>query len=225
MLDTRGWARFVSGLPGYDYWHVRQALTDSHLSYILVGLDELKASSPRAATLRALLAYVGTPLEEFPASPERPDPGRADLPLPTPGLMGRNRPVNYGSLWQRWTRGVRWTWVNDRYRDALPADFDAGLMALDTPRPAARQAGPIDRPGRLPRGSAHERIVASALSVYLKRQYRLPWRHGWRRRSIPRGGTRPRPPRVDPPGTGPGTGDRGSRGRRRRRADRPPCAD
>ena len=32
VLDTRGWARFVSGQPGYDYWHVRQALTDSHLA-------------------------------------------------------------------------------------------------------------------------------------------------------------------------------------------------
>jgi hypothetical protein len=74
VLDTRGWARFVSGLPGYDYWHVRQALTDSHLSYILVGLDELKAKSPRAETLRALLAYAGTPLAEFPSSPSDPTP-------------------------------------------------------------------------------------------------------------------------------------------------------
>jgi hypothetical protein len=74
VLDTRGWARFISGRPGYDYWHVRQALTDSKLSYILVGLDELMASSPRAATLRALLAYAGTPLEEFPASPTDPSP-------------------------------------------------------------------------------------------------------------------------------------------------------
>ena len=45
VLDTRGWARFVSGHAGYDYWHVRQALTDSHLSYIIVGLDELEARS------------------------------------------------------------------------------------------------------------------------------------------------------------------------------------
>ena len=29
VLDTRGWAAFVSGRPGYDYWHVRQALTDA----------------------------------------------------------------------------------------------------------------------------------------------------------------------------------------------------
>jgi hypothetical protein len=74
VLDTRGWARFISGLPGYDYWHVRQALTDSHLSYILVGIDELKSSSTRGETLRALLAYAATPIEQFPASPSDPTP-------------------------------------------------------------------------------------------------------------------------------------------------------
>ncbi len=56
-------------MPGYDYWHVRQALTDSHLSYIIVGLDELEARSSRARTLKALLAYSATPLKEFPAFP------------------------------------------------------------------------------------------------------------------------------------------------------------
>ncbi len=74
ILDTRGWAKFISGQPGYDYWHVRQALTDSHLSYILVGLDELSAVSPRAETLKALLAYAATPLVDFPASPGERDP-------------------------------------------------------------------------------------------------------------------------------------------------------
>ena len=74
ILDTRGWARFVSGRPGYDYWHVRQALTDSHLSYILVGLDEIHASSGRAATLKSLLAYSATPLMDFPASPDDRSP-------------------------------------------------------------------------------------------------------------------------------------------------------
>jgi hypothetical protein len=69
VLDTRGWARFISGQPGYDYWHVRQALTDSHLSYIVVGLDELRAKSPRALTLRTLLAYSATPVRDFPAFP------------------------------------------------------------------------------------------------------------------------------------------------------------
>ena len=69
VLDSRGWARFISGQDGYDYWHVRQALTDSHLSYIIVGLDELEANSARAATLNALLSYAATPLKEFPAFP------------------------------------------------------------------------------------------------------------------------------------------------------------
>jgi len=69
VLDTRGWAKFISDRPGYDYWHVKQALTDSHLSYVLVGLDELGAVSPRASTLNALLAYAATPIVEFPAAP------------------------------------------------------------------------------------------------------------------------------------------------------------
>jgi hypothetical protein len=66
VLDTRGWALFVRGGSGYDYWHVRQALTDHKLAYIVVGTDELKAHSKRAATLRALLAYAATPVAQFP---------------------------------------------------------------------------------------------------------------------------------------------------------------
>jgi hypothetical protein len=67
VLDTRGWARFISRAPGYDYWHVRQALTDWHLSYVVVGHEELAASSPRARTLSALLAYAATPIMDFPS--------------------------------------------------------------------------------------------------------------------------------------------------------------
>jgi len=66
VLDTRGWAMFVREGPGYDYWHVRQALTDSSLRYVVVGTDELKANSRRAATLRALLAYAARPVAGFP---------------------------------------------------------------------------------------------------------------------------------------------------------------
>lgn len=66
VLDTRGWATFVSGCNGYDFWHVRQALTDSRLAYIVVGADELNAGSRRAATLRALLAYAAEPVAAFP---------------------------------------------------------------------------------------------------------------------------------------------------------------
>jgi Dolichyl-phosphate-mannose-protein mannosyltransferase len=74
VLDTRGWAKFISGQPGYDYWHVRQALGDSHLAYIVVGLDELHAHSTRAKTLSSLLAFSATPVVDFPAFPGDPAP-------------------------------------------------------------------------------------------------------------------------------------------------------
>ncbi|SIO59370.1 Dolichyl-phosphate-mannose-protein mannosyltransferase [Singulisphaera sp. GP187] len=70
VLDTRGWAAFVSGRRSYDYWHVRQAFTDSQLRYVVVGTGELEAESRRAATLRAVLAYAADPVVEF---PERQD--------------------------------------------------------------------------------------------------------------------------------------------------------
>jgi hypothetical protein len=66
ILDTRGWASFVSNRPSYDYWHVRQALTDPHLAYVVVGADELSAPSPRAETLRAILAYSANAVAAFP---------------------------------------------------------------------------------------------------------------------------------------------------------------
>jgi Dolichyl-phosphate-mannose-protein mannosyltransferase len=66
VLDTRGWAAFVSGRPSYDYWHVRQALSDKNLAYVVAGDDELRSGSRRAATLRALLAYAAEPVAGFP---------------------------------------------------------------------------------------------------------------------------------------------------------------
>lgn len=70
VLDTRGWAAFTSGVRTYDYWHVRQALTDARLRYVVVGVDELKAGSRRAATLRALLGYAGELAAAFPGRPD-----------------------------------------------------------------------------------------------------------------------------------------------------------
>ena len=75
VLDTRGWAAFVSGMPSYDYWHVRQALTDQHLTYVVVGQDELDAESPRAKTLRAWLGHSATPLVDFPERENGRDAG------------------------------------------------------------------------------------------------------------------------------------------------------
>lgn len=85
----------------------------------------------------------------------------------------------YGSLWQRWARGVSWTWVNDRYRGRLPEDFDASLMTLESRdryhekqgRSTARVV--FHEPGQTRR--THGEPTPESLSVYLKRQYRLPW--------------------------------------------------
>lgn len=67
VLDTRGWAAFDWGGPSYDPWHIRQAITDSRLAFIVVGADELSASSRRAETLRALLDFACEPAAAFPA--------------------------------------------------------------------------------------------------------------------------------------------------------------
>jgi len=76
VLDTRGWARFVADkLVGYDYWHVRQALSDQGLAFVVVGRDELEADSPRARTLGALLAYAATPVQDFPVRVGKRDVG------------------------------------------------------------------------------------------------------------------------------------------------------
>lgn len=66
VLDTRGWAAFVSGLRRYDYWHVRQALTDQRLAFVVVGADELRTSTPRAETLRVMLGHAAKPVASFP---------------------------------------------------------------------------------------------------------------------------------------------------------------
>lgn len=76
ILDTRGWARFVADkLVGYDYWHVRQALGDRGLAFVVVGRDELEADSPRARTLSALLAHAATPVQDFPVRVGKRDVG------------------------------------------------------------------------------------------------------------------------------------------------------
>ncbi len=92
--------------------------------------------------------------------------------------MGRDRPVNYGSLWQRWTRGVAWTWVNERYRSCLPEDVAAEVMGLDAQDrlhvKQGRSTARVVFHGGEPTRSEGE-CPPDRLSVYLKRQYRLPW--------------------------------------------------
>jgi 4-amino-4-deoxy-L-arabinose transferase-like glycosyltransferase len=74
ILDTKGWALFLTRMPGYDAWHVPQALTDSRLAYVVVGRDELNAGSPRAQALRQILSASGDPVASFSESPTGSEP-------------------------------------------------------------------------------------------------------------------------------------------------------
>ncbi len=76
--------------------------------------------------------------------------------------------MSYGSLWQRWSRGVSWTWINEQYRARLPDDLGANVMTLESrDRFHAKQ------------GRSTARVVLDRadrpLAVYLKRHFRLPW--------------------------------------------------
>jgi heptose I phosphotransferase len=77
--------------------------------------------------------------------------------------------VSYGSLLERWVRGVSWSWINEEFRARLPADFACTVMSLESrDRYHAKQ------------GRSTARLVLKTtdqpLSVYLKRHFRLPWR-------------------------------------------------
>jgi heptose I phosphotransferase len=74
----------------------------------------------------------------------------------------------FGSIWHRLARGTRWTWLDDRYRAALPADLGDTVMDLSSrDRLHAKQ------------GRSTARVVfhgpGGPVPVYLKRHYRLPW--------------------------------------------------
>ena len=155
-------------MQGYDYWHVRQALTDSHLSYIIVGLDELEARSARAPDAQGLAGLRGDAARGVSRLSRRSNGRRSPLSLSPPRHLGRTGPVSYGSLWQRWSRGVSWTWINEQYRARLPDDLGANVMTLESrDRFHAKQ------------GRSTARVVLDRadrpLAVYLKRHFRLPW--------------------------------------------------
>jgi heptose I phosphotransferase len=76
--------------------------------------------------------------------------------------------VSYGSLWQRWSRGVSWTWINERYRAHLPDDLGAHVMTLESQDRFHAKQG---------RSTARVVLVRAdkPLAVYLKRHFQLPW--------------------------------------------------
>lgn len=79
--------------------------------------------------------------------------------------------MSMGTLWERLVRGARWSWINERHRASLPADFDATVMTLESrDRLHAKQ------------GRSTARVLLHApegdrrpLSIYLKRHFRLSW--------------------------------------------------
>jgi heptose I phosphotransferase len=90
--------------------------------------------------------------------------------------------MSYGSLWDRLVRGVRWSWVDERYRAALPADLDAAVMTLDSrDRFHAKQGRSTARvvfhqaPGTVSAPVPLSSRPAAPLAVYLKRHFWLPW--------------------------------------------------
>jgi heptose I phosphotransferase len=93
--------------------------------------------------------------------------------------MGRTGAVSYGSLRDRWFRGVSWTWVNERYRDRLPEAFDVNAMAGYSMDRLHSKQGRVT--ARLVFHAARDRrpggpgVGMRPLAVYLKKHSRLPW--------------------------------------------------
>ena len=95
--------------------------------------------------------------------------------------------MNYGSFWERLVRGVRWSWIDPRYRAALPPDLDASVMTLEAvDRLHTKQGRSTARVVFPAVGEATDRAAtagdtgtsarpADPLAVYLKRHFRLPW--------------------------------------------------
>ena len=116
--------------------------------------------------------------------------------------------MSYGSLWDRLVRGVRWSWVDARYRAALPADLDAAVMTLESrDRLHAKQGRSTARVVFHPDGRTRAspaiarpwRSTSSGISG-------CPGRPGWRPWSTRAGRHSPGGRRVGPPRTGQGAG-------------------
>ena len=77
--------------------------------------------------------------------------------------------MNRGTLFDRLTRGVRWAWLAEPHRSALPSDLADSVMSIDSrDRFHAKQ-------GRSTARVRFDGADGSKLSVYLKRHDKLPW--------------------------------------------------
>jgi len=82
--------------------------------------------------------------------------------------------MTYGSVWARLFKGVRWTFIDERYRDSLPDDLAENAMAIDSrDRYHAKQGRAT---ARVVFHGGHSASSADRpVSVYLKRHFALPW--------------------------------------------------
>lgn len=99
--------------------------------------------------------------------------------------------MNYGSLRDRLFRGVRWTWINERYRAILPANLAENAMAIESrDRYHAKQGRATARVVFHPEPVAGS-AVPRPLSVYLKRHFSPTWSARLAALIHPRGGYTP----------------------------------
>ena len=73
---------------------------------------------PQGANAQCAHGVRGHAGRGFPVDGGRPGRRGADLPVSPARLVGGPDPLSYGSLWERLVRGVRWSWVDPRYRAA-----------------------------------------------------------------------------------------------------------
>lgn len=75
---------------------------------------------------------------------------------------------SHGTWIERLIHGIRWTWMSEDYRAALPDDLANEVMTLESTDRLHEKQG---------RSTARIRFDSpwGPLSVYLKRHYRLPW--------------------------------------------------
>ena len=70
VLDTRGWAGFLSGRTAYDPWHLRQAFSDQNLRFVVIEQRELEADTVRGHRLASWIETHGQLVTRFPSQPD-----------------------------------------------------------------------------------------------------------------------------------------------------------
>jgi len=67
VVDTFGWTGLYSKRATHIYRDADRWLADPHVAYLIVEEKEMRHDSPRAETLRQLIAPAGPPVARFPS--------------------------------------------------------------------------------------------------------------------------------------------------------------